>query len=181
MVAPVKPRKVQMNGRQSFWLVPAIADLSAPKITEINATTGINLSCSLLKSFAGLQPTFAKVTLDAYLCEVESFEGNDQTTWSMPDLEGGFDPQADEASDDKLAFEFLRDGFIGYAVFRNGVDSDVATPDAVVGQFFNIAPVDITKAVDTSNPSEASAIAKWTAGVAVTGAPVMNVAAVAGP
>lgn len=178
MVAPVKPRKVQMNGRQSFWLVPAIADTSAPTILEINAATGINLSCSLLKTFAGLQPTFNKVTLDSYLCETDSFEGNDNTTWSMPDLVGAFDPQAAEASDDKLAFEFLRDGYIGYAVFRNGIAADSATPEAVAGQFFNIAPVDITNAVDTSDPSTPSNIATWTAGVAVTGQPAMNVAAV---
>ena len=181
MVAPVKPRKVQMNGKQSFWLVPAVADIYVPKITEINAVTGINLSCSLLKTFAGLQPSFAKVTLDSYLCEVDAYEGNDTTTWSMPDLVGGFDPQAAEASDDKVAFEFLRDGFVGFAVFRNGITADQATPDAVVGQFFNVAPVDITKAVDTSDPSTTSNIATWTAGVAVTGAPAMNVAAVAGP
>lgn len=178
MVSPVKPRKVQMNGKQSFWLVPAVANKQAPTIVEINAITGINLSCSLLKSFSGLQPSFSKVTLDQYLCEVESFEANDTTTWTMPDLEGGFDPQAASASDDKKAFEFLRNGFTGFAIFRNGITADSATPDAVTGQFFNVAPVAITKAVDTSNPSEASNIATWMAGVSVTGSPAINVAAV---
>lgn len=181
MVAPVKPRKVQMNGRQSFWLVPAVAAIAVPKITEINAVTGINLSCSLLKSFAGLQAAFSKVTLDQYLCEVDSYEANDTTTWTMPDIVGGFDPQAALASDDKKAFEFLRNGFTGFAVFRNGIVADQATPDAVVGQFFNVAPVSITKAVDTSDPSTASNIATFSAGVSVTGTPAMNVAAVAGP
>ncbi len=181
MVAPTKPRKVQMNGRQSFWLAPAVADIYVPKITEINAVTGINLSCSLLKSFAGLQPSFSKVTLDQYLCEVESFEANDTTTYTMPDIVGGFDPQAAEASDDKAAFEFLRDGFEGFAVFRNGIVADQATPEAAVGQFFNIAPVSITKAVDTSDPSTASNIATFAAGVSVTGPVAWNVAAVAGP
>lgn len=179
MVAPSKPRKVQMNGRQSFWLVPAVADIYEPTILEINAATGINLSCSLLKTFAGLKPAFSKVTLDMYLCEVDAFEANDTTTWTMPDLAGGFDPQADEASDDKLAFEFLRDGYTGFAVFRNGIVADSATPEAVTGQFFNVAPVDITKAADTSDPSTASNIATWMAGVSVTGTPAMNVAAVA--
>lgn len=179
MVAPVKPRKVQMNGRQSFWLVPAVAIKTAPTILEINAATGINLSCSLLKTFAGLQPSFSKVTLDMYLCETDSFEANDTTSWTMPDLVGGFDPQAAEASDDKKAFEFLRDGYVGFAVFRNGIVADQATPDAVTGQFFNVIPVDITKAVDTSDPSTASNIATWTAGVSVTAAPAINVAATA--
>lgn len=178
MVAPTKPRKVQMNGKQSFWLVPAVANINAPTIIEINAATGINLSCSLLKSFSGLKPSFSKVTLDQYLCEVDSFEANDTTAWTMPDLAGGFDPQAAVASNDKKAFEFLRNGYTGFAVFRNGITADVTNPDAVAGQFFNVAPVSITKAVDTSDPSTASNIATWMAGVSVTGSPAMNVAAV---
>lgn len=178
MVAPVKPAKIQMNGKQSFWLVPAIAVITAPTILEINAATGINLSCSLFKSFAGLKPAFSKVTLDQYLCEVESFEANDTTTWTMPDLAGGFNPQAALASNDKKAFEFLRAGYTGFAVFRNGVTADVTASEATVGQFFNVAPVAITKAADTSDASTASNIATWMAGVSVTGSPAMNVASV---
>lgn len=181
MVSPVKPRKVQMNGKQSFWLVPTVADPTAPKITEINAITGINLSCTLLKSFTGLSATFNKVTLDGFLCETESFEGNDNTSYAMPDLVGGFDPQAAANSDDKKGFEFLRSPFSGFAIFRNGVVADATTPDAITGQFFNVIPVAITAAVDTSDASTASNIATWTAGVSVTGKPAFNVAAVAGP
>lgn len=179
MVAPVKPRKVPMNGKQSFWLVPAIAIQSAPTILEINAVTGINLSCTLLKTFTGLRPTFNKATLDPVLCETDSYQGLDNTGWEMSDLAGAFDPQAAEASTDKLGFEFLREPFTGFAVFRNGVVSNSATPEATTGQFFNIAPVDITAAADVSDPSQATAIASWLAGVAVTGAPSMNVAATA--
>ena len=181
MVAPVKPRKVQMNGKQSFWLVPAVANPLVPKITEINHATGINLSCSVLKSFTGLTPTFNKVTLDGYLCETESFEGNDNTSFSMSDIVGGFDPQAAQASDDKKAFEFLRTPFTGYAFFRNGVVADATSSEATVGQFFNVIPVEIAAAVDTSDASTASNIATFTAGVSVTGKPIFNVAAVAGP
>lgn len=180
MVAPAKPRKVPMNGKQSFWLVPAVANIEVPTILEINAVTGINLSCTLLKSFTGLRPTFNKATLDAVLCETDSFQGLDNTGWEMSDLAGAFDPQADDESDDKAGFEFLRDPFTGFAVFRNGVVANSATPEAATGQFFNIAPVEITAAADVSDPSTASSIASWMAGVAVTGAPSMNVAAVAG-
>lgn len=97
----------------------------------------------------------------------------------MSDLAGGFDPQAAEASDDKEAFEFLRDGYTGYAVFRNGIVANSASPAAVAGQFFNIAPVDIQRAIDTSDPTSATAFATWMAGASVTGEPSINVAAVA--
>lgn len=181
MVSPARPRKVQMNGKQSFWLVPAVASIIAPKITEINHATGINLSCTLLKSFTGLTATFNKVTLDGFLCETESFEGNDNTSYAMSDLVGGFDPQAAQASDDKKGFEFLRNPFTGFAIFRNGIVADATASEAAAGQFFNVIPVSIAAAVDTSDASTASNIATWTAGVSVTGKPAFNVAAVAGP
>src|SRR5690606_5404489 len=150
MAAPTMPRKVPMNGKQSFWLVPTIANLSAPTALEINA--GINLSCTLLKDGgASLVPTFNKAALDAYLCETDSYEGLDNTTWSMSDLVGGFDPQAAEASDDKLAFEFLRDGFTGFVVVRNGVPADAEASEVTAGQFVNGSPVEITEAVDISS------------------------------
>jgi hypothetical protein len=179
MVAPVKPRKVQANGKDSWWLVPAIADLAEPSVTEINAATGINVSCTLLASYEGMTASTAKVTLERFLCETEQFEANDVTSYTMSDIVGGFDPQATAASDDKKAFEFLRDGFVGYAVRRQGVTSDSATPDAVVGQFFDVVPVDIARAIPGKSNTDASGIYTFTAPVAVTGKPELNVAAVA--
>lgn len=179
MVAPVKPTKIKMTGRQTFWLVPAIADISAPTVAEINAVSGINLSCTLLATSTALTPTFNKVAFDRYLCETDTTEANDTTSWSMADLIGGFDPQAAALSDDKAGFEFLRDPFVGFAVFRNGKPADVVSPAAVAAEFVNVAAVDITAAVDISSPAEASAWARWTAGVSVTGTPAMNVAVAA--
>lgn len=180
MVAPVKPQKIKSHGKDSWWLVPAVANLNVPTIVEINAATGINMSCTLLASFEGLSGTAAKVTLDAFLCETEQFEANDNVVYSMTDIVGGFDPQAAESSDDKKLFELLREGFVGYAVRRQGKTADTASPDAVVGEFVDVVPVDITRAVPGKSSNEASGIYAFTASVAVTGSPAFNVATVAG-
>lgn len=177
MAAPVKPRKVQANGKDSWYLVPAIAVPSAPTLTEINAATGINVSCALLASFEGVTGSTGKVTLERFLCETEQFEANDNTTYTMSDIVGGFDPQAADASSDKAAFEFLRDGFEGYAVRRQGI---TAAGDAgvVVGQFVDVVPVDIARAIPGKSNTDASGIYTFSAAVAVTGQPEFNVAVV---
>lgn len=177
MVAPFKPRKVQANGKDSWFLVPAVATLSAPSITEINAATGINISCAILADGDSLTRTTNKVTLPAYLCETDQYEGLDRATWSMGDVVGGFDPQAAAVSDDKKAFEFLRNGYEGFAVRRQAVDVNVGA--ATVGEFFDIVPVAIDEAFSDKSGTDASAIYVFRAGVAVTGKPSINVAAVA--
>ena len=179
MVAPTRPRKVQARGKDSWFLVPAIADITAPTATEINAAGAMNISCAVLAEGDSLTKTTGKVTLPAYLCEVDQYEGLDRATWSMGDIVGGFDPQAAEASDDKKAFEFLRDGFTGYAVRRQGVTADSATSEAATGQFVDVVPVEIDGASTDKSGTDASAIYVFRAGVAVTGKPELNVAVVA--
>ena len=177
MVAPIKPRKVRALGKDSWWLVPAVADVTAPTILEINANTGINVSCTVLAEGDSLTKTTNKVTLPAYLCETEQYEGNDTSTFSMGDIMGGFDPQADASDDDKKAFEFLRDGFTGFAVRRQGVSA--LTGDATAGQVVDVVPVEIDAAFPTKSGTGNEAIYTFSAAVSVTGPVGLNVAATA--
>lgn len=176
MVAPTKPRKVQAKGKDSWFLIPACANPLVPTVLEINAALGINISCAVLAEGDSLTKTTNKVTLPAYLCEVDQYEGLDRATWSMGDVVGGFDPQAAVDSDDKEAFEFLRDGFSGFAARRQAVTA--TTGAAIAGQFFDIVPVDIDEAAPGTSGNDGSAIYVFRAGVAVTGKPALNVAAV---
>lgn len=173
MVLPTKPRKVQSRGKDSWFLVPAIANVNAPTAAEVNAASGINISCAVLAEGDSLTRTTNKVTLPAYLCETDQYEGLDRATWSMGDIVGGFDPQAAVDSDDKEAFEFLRDGFSGFAVRRQGVAASVGA--ATTSHFVDVVPVEIDEAMTDSSGTDGSAIYVFRAGVAVTGKPGINV------
>lgn len=173
MVAPTKPRKVRANGKDSWFLIPTVADLANPTALEINSASGINISCTVLAEGDSLTKTTNKVTLPAFLCETETFEANDNATYSMGDVVGGFDPQADAADDDKKAFEFLRDGFTGYAVRRQGVSA--LSGAVVAGQFVDVVPVEIDAAFSDRSSGDASAIYVFRAGASVTGTPAINV------
>jgi hypothetical protein len=176
MVAPTKPRKVRAHGKDSWFLVPTVANVEAPTVLEINSASGINISCAVLAGGDSLTATTSKVTLPAYLCETETFEANDTIQFSMGDVQIAFDPQADAASDDKEAFEFLRDGYVGFAVRRQGVDTTVGA--ATAGEFFDVVPVDIGRAIPGRSSTDNSAIYVATASVSVTSSPGLNVAAV---
>lgn len=173
MVSPTKPRKVRAHGKDSWFLVPTVANINAPTALEVNSVSGINISCAVLAGGDSLTATTNKVTLPSYLCETESFEGNDDTSFSMGDVEIGFDPQAAAESDDKEAFEFLRDGFTGYAVRRQGVATSVGATTA--GEFVDVVPVEIARAVPGRSSTDNSAIYTATAAVSVTGSPALNV------
>lgn len=178
MAAPIKPQKKTANGKDSWWLVPAIADQDAPTLTEVNAVTGLNISCYLLAEQEGVTGTTEKVALARLLCETTTTEGIGETTFSMADVTVVFDPQAASGSDGKKAWEKIKDGYTGFAVRRQGVR---ALDDASVtaGQFLDVIPVEVGPATPGKSANDASGIYTATAAVAITGTPSFNVAAVA--
>lgn len=174
MAAPVKPRKHQARKKDAWWLVPAVADTSAPTALEINAVGGIYATCFLLEDQGGVSKTVNKVTLAALLCEDATSEGLSPASFSMSDIVGVLDPQAGPTDADKKLFEFLRDGFTGYAIRRQNVVND--TSDAVtVGEYVDVVPVDIDDAWPDKNAAGPEGFYTFTSGVAVTGTPIANV------
>lgn len=178
MAAPIKPNKHTSLKKDSWWLVPAIADTSDPILAEINAAGGIYATCFLLQDQGGVTKTVNKVTLAALLCEGSTSEGLAPSAFSMSDIVGVFDPQAAAADPDKKLFEFLRDGFTGFAVRRQNVINDVSDL-AVVGDFVDIVPVEIDAAWPDKSAPGPEGFYTFTCGVAVTGTPVPNVAVAA--
>ncbi|WP_294567614.1 hypothetical protein [uncultured Arthrobacter sp.] len=180
MVAPKKPQLVIANGKDSWFFVPAIANKNAPTITEINAASGLNISCYLWSDFEGITSSTGKVSLPRLLCELTSYEANDVTSYSFTDLDFAFAPQAAAASDGKAAWDkFKAGGLSGFLVQRQGVTADQTAPEATVGQFFNVIPVEIGKAVPGKTSTDAAGVYRAVSPVAVTGEPAWNVAAVA--
>lgn len=180
MVAPSKPQKVQANGKDSWFWVPAIADMTEPTILEINAVTGVNISCYLLAEQEGVTSNVEKVRLARLLCETSTTEGLGEQSWSLADIQGVFDPQAASGSDGKKAWELFQDPINpGFLVRRQGVVAYQATPEAATGQFFDVFQVEASKATPGKTSNDASGIYSFTAGVALL-AQEFNVAAVAG-
>src|SRR5690606_34046149 len=101
MAAPLKPQKVTANGKDSWFWVPAIADTAAPTAAEINAASGVNITCFLLAEQDGVTGTAEKVALARLLCETSTTEALGDQTWSLADLQGVFDPQAAAGSTGK--------------------------------------------------------------------------------
>ena len=80
MAAPITPAKKLANGKDTWWIVPAVADSSAPTVTEVNATTGMNLAGSLLSDYEGVT---SSTDVNDYLAETMGgpFTAKDFRTW----------------------------------------------------------------------------------------------------
>lgn len=180
MVAPTKPQLVTANGKDSWFFVPAVAVKTAPTVAEVNAALGLNISCFLFSDFEGVTSSTGKVTLPRLLCELNTYEANDVTAFSSADLDFAFAPQAASGADGKKAWEkFKAGGLSGFLIHRQGVTADSATPEATAGQFVNVVPVDIAKAIPGKTSTGADGVYRATAPVAITGEPAWNVAVAA--
>lgn len=178
MAAPVKPNKHTSLQKDSWWLVPAIADTSAPTVAEVNAASGIYATCFLLQDQGGVSKTVNKTQLAALLCEDSTSEALSPSSFSMSDIVGVLDPQAGPTDDDKKLFEFLRDGYTGFAVRRQNVQNDTSDA-AVAGQYVDVVPVQIDSAWPDKSAAGPEGFYTFMCGVAVTGTPVPNVEVVA--
>ena len=177
MAAPIKPKQHTALKKDRWWLVPAIADTSAPTALEVNAAGGIYATCFLLEDQGGVTKTVNKVQLTRLLCDTAQPEALAPATFSMSDIVGVFDPQAASGDNDKKLFEFLRDGFTGYAVREQNKVND--TDDQVTaGEFVDVVPVDIDAAWPDKSGTGPEGFYTFVCGVAVTGTPVANVAVV---
>lgn len=166
MAAPIKPQKVQSNGKDSWWWIPSVADMDAPTALEINAISGLNISCFLLAEQDGVTGTTEKIRLARLLCETSTTEGLGEQSWSLAPIMGVFDPQAEAGSDGKKAWELFKDGASGYLGRRQGVKADLDTA-VTVGQFVDIFKVDVSEATPGKSSTGADGIYTFMADVAL--------------
>lgn len=176
MAAPIKPALKRAYGNDSWGFVPAVADINAPTLAELNAATGFNLSCSLFGEQEGVTSTQEKVTLPRILCETETYEVNGSTTYAMSDLMISFDPQAASGADGKKAWDTLDDNINGFLWRRQGV---AATADLAADQFVDIIPVQLGVKTPSKTSTGADGVYAFTQPASVTGAPGWNKAIVA--
>lgn len=142
MAAPVTPAKRLANGKDTWWLVPAGVDINNPKVAEVNAATGMNISGVLLQDYEGLSITTQKVTLPKVMLETTETEITGSVTISAADMQLTFSPQGASGSDGRKAWELLQAGnFSGWAVRRQ--DSPAGNSDVVAGEKVDVAVVNV--------------------------------------
>lgn len=178
MAAPITPAKKLANGKDHWWVVPAVALSTAPTVAEVNAALGLNITGVLLSDYEDITSSTDKVTLPRVMLETTETEINGTTTVTAGDLVCTFQPQGTAGSDGKKAFELLDAGYVGFAIRRQDV-ANTASDAVTAGQFVDVVPVDIAPAIPGKTSTGPDGIYVFRAPVSVTGTPKWNVAVVA--
>ena len=149
----INPVGVQAQGNVTWWAVPTIANEAAATATELNATSGLNISCFLYES--SLESTIDQNKVDSMrrLCSRDTFQKLGNTTYTLGDLMYSIDPQAAPTTDGNKARTLLVAGTKLYLVRRLGKDAQ-SNDQAVSGDryrsfYVQLGPQD--ERADTSN------------------------------
>lgn len=174
MATPIKPGIKSALKMTSFWLVPTLTQ-AVPTKAQIEAGTGLYITCFLTEENTGWTVTFNKGSAPRLLCNSTTPEVLLPSTAQGTDIVGIVDPQAASGHNDKKAFEFLRNGYTGYMVRRQNKANDTADT-VTVGEFVDNVAVSIAPAAIDQSAQTAEGVYVFRAGVAVTGDPYINVA-----
>lgn len=165
------PLAVSTNGTVTAKFVTAIGNPAAPKLTEINAVSSVDLSCYLTGD--GLNTdTSENTTEDPRLCSKQVFEARGDFTDTL-EITYVFNPTSPDDDEARIA---LPPGTVGFVALRWAVDSEdpFATTDLV-----DIYPVEA--GAQRKNTPARNGVHKITQKLFVTGTVQRDVAVVAGP
>ncbi len=160
------------DGNVAVWLVPAIADTTAPKLTELNAAGAVDISC-YLTSDGYTTSLDQQVISDERLCSTETFEqpGRVSRTLSVTYIDNTNSPN--ESTSNK-AKDTLVPGSVHYVVVRRGKAFDTAF---AVGDKVTVTPVKAGEYDDVA--PEANSVLKTTQKLFITERTQSDVAVVA--
>lgn len=177
MAAPIHPTKHKAFTTEGWGFAPAVADLSAPSVTELTAASGLTLTFfSLADMDALFTPNTDRVTLPLALGEASGFEALGATTYQGGTVRCMWDPQADTGDDDHKAWDTLVDGGTGVAWQRQNV---AAETDLVVGQKVHLIPIEIGPKTPTKTGTGNDGIYTFDAPFGIIAVPKFAVALVA--
>lgn len=132
------PPGVTAEGFVSVFFVPAIANPDQPKLTEINATGSLNISCYLAKDGFGVTPEQETAT-DERFCSKQVFESLGKIKETFDDLVYVYDSQNPTSLTNK-AYTVLAPGTSGFFVVRWCKDNEIAW---AVGDKVDVYPVQV--------------------------------------
>ncbi len=119
------PETATALGMVSVVLVKDIADLSAPTLAEINATTSINVSCFLYGAAVGTKTT-NKVEAPRKLCTRNQYQQRGLSNVEVGDLSYSHLPQAPLTDPSNKAKQVLVDGSRWHMLVRSGLAGESA-------------------------------------------------------
>lgn len=130
---------VQSQGNVKVVVALSIANMAAPKLTEIEATSSVDMSLALHAT--GYGPTVAtnKGTKPARLASKTTIESFNRSTYTFPDLVYAYDPQADDTDPDNKVKAALAQGLTVFVIERIGKDAE--DEPIVVGDYVRIHKV----------------------------------------
>lgn len=161
---------IDARGKGTVIFVPAIANINAPKLTELNAAGAVNLTCAIYGWSPSAEQSTVERTKYCYTATVSSLGA---PTYSIEPVIYDYDPQNIEDSDPYGYYAKLTPGTQGYIIDRRGLTKEVAL---AAGQIVDIYPV--TLGVQGRVPIDATAEGeklRITQTFAVSGDPVMDV------
>jgi hypothetical protein len=135
----VTPDGVQAEGNVKVWFVPGgVANPASPKLTELNATTTVDLS-GYIKG-GTFTPTAEQATGDdRRLASRETYQVLGRVTRGFDDVQYVYDPQNTDPTTNK-AYNTLEEGVTGDIVVRWGID---AATDAATDHLVDVTPVEM--------------------------------------
>lgn len=176
MAAPIRPASAKAFKREKLLWVPTIADINAPKVTELTAASALDISCTLFDSFARPSQNTNAVTRERRVCDGEQYEQIGITTYSGGELPYALDPQAIAGADGKKTWEKFIAGATGFLVRRLGIDVNT---DVAIGQFVDVFPLEVGPSMPSKQGDGESAEVSGVATYVVTGPPAFLKALVA--
>lgn len=160
------PEYVTAKGNIKVVWVPALADPTKPKVSELTAPTAVDLSCYMMPDWDGPngeQPT----SVQERFCSRQTFEDFDNEKWSIPPIPITFLPQGAPTDPANLAHVALTKGNTGFVVAGWGIEPavDFAADDVVT-----VLPAKAGLHNKPAKPESESAPITAVHAIAVTGA-----------
>lgn len=142
------PPSVPVDGQLTVWFCPAVADLDAPTVTEVNA--GEDITCLLVESKVGVSKTQNTIA-DRRMCETTAFQIPGAAEATADDITYVYDPQGSPSDAINAALAALTEQSTGYYIVRRGVPYGTA---ATSGDLVEVQGCRNGVRWDSSNPTE---------------------------
>lgn len=128
-----QPQSVESNGTVLVLFLTALANPLLPKLSEMNASSGLDLSCYLTGDGLNTDTNENNIE-DPRLCSKQTFESPGDFSRTL-ELTYVFNPE--EPTDDEARLTLKR-GVKGFVAIRWAVDADQVI---AIGDIFDIYPV----------------------------------------